>query len=76
MADETYAPKGRSGARMVSWPTLIAMRVWTYLSWPWQVREMKRYGFRRIGWMTWEPRPNSELTDDQRAFISRRLEDL
>lgn len=76
MAEETYGPKPDPGDRLVSWPALIALRVWTYLSWPWQVRQMRRSGFRRIGWMTWETRPDSELTDDQRAFISRQLEEL
>ena len=60
MADDTYAPKPLPPDRMVSWPALIAMRVWTYLSWPWQVREMKRYGFRRVGWMTWETGPDEQ----------------
>jgi hypothetical protein len=61
MAGETYAPKPDPGARMVSWPVLIWSRVWTYLSWPWQVRQMKRYGFRRVGWMTWETGPSESL---------------
>lgn len=60
---------------MVSWPTLIAWRMRVWLTWPWQVREMKRCGFRRVGWMTWEAPPDSELTDGQRAFISRQLDD-
>ena len=32
----------------------VAWRVWVYLTWPGQVRQMKRAGFRRTGWMTWE----------------------
>jgi hypothetical protein len=55
--EKTYAPKPDPGDRMVSWPALIAWRVWAWLSWPWQVRQMKAAGFRRIGWMTWETGP-------------------
>lgn len=76
MPDETYAPKPLPPDRLVSWPVLIWSRVWCWLSWPWQVRQMKQLGFRRIGWMTWELGPDSELTDDQRAFISKQLEGL
>jgi hypothetical protein len=76
MADETYAPKPPPPDRMVSWPVLIAWRIWDLLSWPWQVHQMKAMGFRRVGWMTWEARPDSELTDDHLAFISSRLGEL
>ena len=43
--------------RTVPWPTLIAWRLWGWLTWPWQVRQLKRHGFRRVGWMTWESGP-------------------
>jgi hypothetical protein len=33
--------------------------VWTYLTWPRQAREMKRMGFRRTGWMTYELGPEN-----------------
>jgi hypothetical protein len=45
-------------------PARFGWWAWSWLSWPWQVREMKRYGFRRVGWMTWETGPaegNGEL---------------
>ena len=40
-------------------PLLTRLRwwAWSYLSWPWQVRQLKRAGFRRTGWMTWESGP-------------------
>ena len=37
--------------------TLWCIEVW--VSWPWQVRQMKRAGFRRTGWMTWETGPGT-----------------
>jgi hypothetical protein len=41
-------------------PPFYVRAIWcvrVYLTWPMQVREMKRTGFRRIGWMTWELGP-------------------
>jgi len=32
-------------------------RIWSYVTWPWQVRQLKQAGFRRTGWMTWESGP-------------------
>jgi hypothetical protein len=66
MADEPYGPKPDPGARMVSWPVLIWLRAWCWLAWPWQVRQMKAAGFRRVGWMTWETGPElrAAITQD------------
>jgi hypothetical protein len=63
---------------MVSWPTLIAWRIWSWLTWwPWQVHQMKRSGFRHTGWMRWEiGGPGHHLTDDQEAYIARQLGEL
>ncbi len=51
---DLWAPKPLPPDRLVTWPVLIAWRIWAYLSWPWPVRQMKAAGFRRVGWMTWE----------------------
>jgi hypothetical protein len=32
--------------------------LWCQVTWPWQVRLLKREGFHRTGWMTWEVGPN------------------
>jgi hypothetical protein len=61
---------------MVSWPTLIAWRVWTWLSWPWQVRQMKAMGFRRVGWMTWETGPEQPDEATLTRFGLRPLPEL
>jgi hypothetical protein len=29
-------------------------RVWVFVTWPAQARQLRRAGFRRTGWMTWE----------------------
>ena len=50
-------PKPLPPVRAVPWPVLIAWRLWGWLSWPWQVRQLKAAGFRRVGWMTWESGP-------------------
>lgn len=39
------------------WYQIAAMRAWTYLTWPMTIRELKRAGFRRTGFMTWETGP-------------------
>jgi hypothetical protein len=57
MADETYAPKPLPPEPVIHWPTRLGWTLWSYLSWPWQVRQLKAAGFRRVGWMTWETGP-------------------
>jgi hypothetical protein len=42
------------------WYVRAALDIWTYLSWPLQVREMKRLGFRKTGFMTWELGPEDK----------------
>jgi hypothetical protein len=42
---------------LVRLPTRVAWWLWAYLTWPWQVRQLKREGFRRVGWMAWESGP-------------------
>ncbi len=75
MPDESYGPKPDPGVRMVSWPTLIAWRIWVWLSWPWQVRQMKAMGFRRVGWMTWElAEPSEEFRRASADFMDRNDE--
>ena len=49
-----HADKGESGARMVPLWQYTWMRAWSWLSWPYTVRQLKRAGFRRTGFMTWE----------------------
>lgn len=34
--------------------TRLRWRLWDYLTWPRDVRKLKRAGFRRVGWMAWE----------------------
>ncbi len=34
--------------------TRLRWRLRDYLTWPWDIRKLKRAGFRRVGWMTWE----------------------
>jgi hypothetical protein len=50
-------------------PPVTTRAVWwlrVLLTWPWQVRQLKREGFRRVGWMTWESGPPVELDDADR----------
>ena len=42
------------------WWYIAGLRAWTYLTWPRQVRQMKRAGFRKTGFMTWELGPGDE----------------
>lgn len=37
--------------------------LWSWITWPWQVALMKREGFRRVGWMSWEVTPLSPAED-------------
>lgn len=39
------------------WWYIAASTAWLYITWPRQVRQMKRAGFRRTGFMTWETGP-------------------
>ena len=38
----------------VPWYIRAYWSCWIWITWPFSVREMKKAGFRRIGWMTWE----------------------
>ena len=40
------------------WWYLAIWDAWTWISWPWQARQLKRAGFRHAGWMTWELGPD------------------
>ena len=39
---------------LVPWWTLTAWRAWALITWPRDVRKLKREGWRRTGWMQWE----------------------
>ncbi len=40
---------------LMPWHIRLAWRIWGNLTWwPWQVRQLKRAGFRRTGWRQWE----------------------
>lgn len=36
---------------------LIGWRLYGLITWPYYVRKLRRAGFRRTGWMTWESGP-------------------
>jgi len=55
------------------WPIRAWSLVWIYLSWPWQVRQFKAYGFRRTGWMTWETGPGVPSSRPSRDLSTRLL---
>jgi hypothetical protein len=38
----------------VPWPVELIWRLYTVITWPLYVRQLKRLGFRRTGWMKWE----------------------
>lgn len=43
----------------VPWWLLAVWRFWGLVTWPAQARQLKREGFRRTGWRTWEAGPGS-----------------
>jgi hypothetical protein len=43
-----------------SWLSRWGWWAWGILTWPATVRELKRHGFRRTGFMTWDTGPASE----------------
>jgi hypothetical protein len=45
--------KQRPPKPLVSLRTRLAWRLWAYLTWPRDVRQLKRAGFRRTSWMSW-----------------------
>lgn len=41
----------------------LVIAIWSayqWITWPWQVRQMKKNGFRRTGFMTWETGPEND----------------
>jgi len=52
--------KGPLGMEGVPRRSRFFLRIWIAISWPWQVRRLKREGFRRTGWRTWEYRPEEK----------------
>lgn len=46
--------KQRPPKPLVPLRTRLAWRLWAYLTWPRDVRQLKRAGFRRTSWMSWE----------------------
>lgn len=50
--------KERPPEPAVPWWVLAAWRAWAVVTWPAQARQLKRAGFRRTGWMTWESGPD------------------
>jgi hypothetical protein len=47
----------------VPWVFRASWRIYDLVTWPWAVREFKRAGFRRTGWMQWESGPAGEEPD-------------
>ena len=47
--------------------TRLRWRLWDLLTWPSAVRQLKRAGFRRVGWMAWESGPLQERGDEEGA---------
>jgi hypothetical protein len=39
-------------------------QVYDFITWPLTARQLKRGGFRRTGWMTWESGPGSWTDND------------
>jgi hypothetical protein len=39
---------------LVPWWTLAWWRLQAWVTWPWQVRVLRKAGFVRTGWRTWE----------------------
>lgn len=66
MADESYAPKPLPP----DLPLPLWSRIWSrtliQVTWPWYARKLKRAGFVRTGWMTWETGPElrAAITDE------------
>ena len=56
----TYCPERGLWAKtppeglLIPWWRAPFAWAWSYITWPAQVRMMKRYGFHRTGWMKWE----------------------
>ena len=48
-----------SGERLYPLWQYIVLCAWDYVTWPCTARELKRAGFRRTGFMTWESGPDS-----------------
>ncbi len=42
---------------LAPWYSRWASTAWTWISWPYQARFLKRHGFRRTGFMTYELGP-------------------
>jgi hypothetical protein len=76
MADETYAPKPLPPEPVIHWPTRLGWTLWSYLTWPWQVRQLKAAGFRRVGWMTWETGPDDDYVLANSPLCPVELEEL
>jgi len=47
--------------RLLPWYIRAALGVLTWVTWPARVRELKRLGYQRVGWMTWEAGPENPL---------------
>jgi hypothetical protein len=46
-----------SGERFAPWWKIALWNTWDFITWPRTVRQLKRAGFRRTGWMTWGGEP-------------------
>jgi hypothetical protein len=44
--------------QLYPWYRRATADIWTWISWPWQARTLKRHGFTRTGWMTYELGPD------------------
>jgi hypothetical protein len=56
-----HAGKGRPGARLYPLPQYLWLKAWDLITWPRTVRELKRAGARRTGFMTWELGPEDPV---------------
>ncbi len=41
------------------WLARAGWKAWDIIIWPLTARQLKRSGFRRTGWMTWEAGPDA-----------------
>lgn len=42
----------------VPWWNRMVWSFWIWVTWPIYVRELKKMGFKKVGWMTWEAGPD------------------
>jgi hypothetical protein len=55
-----YCSSGCPAPPEPPWLLSASWRIWELITWPLTIRALKRAGFRRTGWMTWESGPEDE----------------